>query len=470
MISWINHQTVGTAWSEGIGTDMGTSTTNNYLSHNAIEYTISCILDVAGLPEDRYAVKGGSAFVEGMAIVFSVSQYEDQRRLFEGSAPFTLVDSFDGKAKVPLFGADAFSKWEDSKLTILADVVTISFALLSRCEEVVNKNRDRYNRFLYKDSLSAKYGFIGIPLVDEYAMLLKRELEAHGFGNLFKERKPNIVPTTDVDEIWRFRSLGCSLKSIVGGDLFIRKSPKTAILSCKELALARCKPERDPYYKACLQLMQVSLENGLSHIFYFLGYGDYNKRHYNVSHPSVHNLMMEMQKAGCVVGFHGGFGTCDSFSEFSKQKARVDAALGKGTTMLRHHYLCFDASASPRIWDGNGIKEDQTLSFPDHEGFRCGTCHPYHLYDFAADSPLAVVERPLILMDQTVLSYRRLTIEAALDSARMLRGRVFAVGGDFVILWHNGCLGRGMEKWYRDFYIRFIKESAEVLHNQEKVD
>ena len=445
-------------------------TAGSGLTENAIRYTIICILNIAGVPAEQYSVDGNVAKFEKFSIRFSVMSSEEIKDFFAGEAPVKYINSFDGQVEIPLFGSQNFYAWQGTELLICADILTASFALLSRYEEIICKKRDQYGRFSFCDSLAKKYGFIDLPIVDEYAMLLRLELEKHGLKGQLKSRKANFVPTHDVDEIWRFHSLPASIKSILGGDIILRKSLKIALHSIKELAFSRLKPERDPYYLACRRLMDISLKNGLISTFYFLGYGDEKDRRYDIMQPSVHQLMKEIDRNHCVVGFHGGFGTYNDGDVYTAQKSRVNQAYGQNTRVGRQHYLCFDAGKTPKIWEENGIREDQTLSFFDREGFRCGTCHPYPLYDFKEDHPLSVIERPLLLMDGTVREYRHLSIEEALSSARTIWERVLAVRGDFVILWHNNSIGRGMETWFEKFYCKFLGECAQQLKEQKDVE
>ena len=47
----------------------------------------------------------------------------------------------------------------------------------------------------------------------------------------------------------------------------------------------------------------------------------------------------------------------------------------------RQHYLRWKSPDTWRILEKTGLKYDVTLSFADHEGFRCGICFPYKPFD-----------------------------------------------------------------------------------------
>ena len=60
---------------------------------------------------------------------------------------------------------------------IHADIIASTFFLITRYEEMIRRNiRDEHGRFLGKESLPYKAGFIRRPIVDEYRLLLHRWL------------------------------------------------------------------------------------------------------------------------------------------------------------------------------------------------------------------------------------------------------------------------------------------------------
>ena len=83
---------------------------------------------------------------------------------------------------------------------------------------------------------------------------------------------------------------------------------------------------------------------------------------------------------------------------------------------------------------------DSTLGFADRAGFRCGVCFEYSLYDVAAREPLKLRERPLIVMECSVIDERYMafgTGERAFETMVGLRRECERYNGDFTLLWHN---------------------------------
>ena len=91
-----------------------------------------------------------------------------------------------------------------------------------------------------------------------------------------------------------------------------------------------------------------------------------------------------------------------------------------------------------RLWAYAGMAFDSTLTYADRPGFRCGTCHPYPVYDVAAGEPLPLVEFPLIAMDSTLYShlYCAMSPSEGRQTILQLGARCSAVGGVFSMLVH----------------------------------
>ena len=109
-----------------------------------------------------------------------------------------------------------------------------------------------------------------------------------------------------------------------------------------------------------------------------------------------------------------------------------------------------------------GLAYDSTMTYADHEGFRCGTCHPFHPFDTAQDRELDLWEVPLVVMDGTLCNYRDLTTEQGAARILELARRCKQVEGTFTLLWHNSSITGSWEEWF-DMYARVLKRISQML-------
>lgn len=413
------------------------------LTSNAITYTLRRIAEIA-FPslECNFALSPEPQILlpDGISVAFPTPTDANVQDLLSGNALYSEVMSFDGKVGVKVFFLAPDKKMfscDGRKITANADILSTVFVLLSRYEEFVSHSMDKYGRFEYANSISCRYEIVYIPIVDEYAMLLRKELSANFPDIWIRPRQYRLIPTHDIDFLVRFRSLGQSFKTI-GGDLLVRKSMRKMLNSLSLFFKSRHNCENDPYVAAFLKLVEIAKVKKLDSRFYFkaLKKGDRDCT-YDIFSKAARLCIELAKKNGVGVGLHGGFYSYDNQLEMQYEKLNLESVFDGKISCVRQHFLRFKSSLTPEIWNATGFSNDSTLGFAEHEGFRCGTCHPYPLFDFEADKEMNVVESPLIAMDTTLLQYRSLSDDDALESLCRLNERCKAVEGDFVFLWHN---------------------------------
>jgi len=182
------------------------------------------------------------------------------------------------------------------------------------------------------------------------------------------------------------------------------------------------------------------------------------------------------------VGLHGSFDSYNNTEKFSTEKKRLENVAGTKIDSCRQHYLRFNlarnlqgepldvsqnlaTSRTPefnltttlQVWRSCGIEHDYTLGYAEQPGFRCGTCHPYPLYDIENDFATDIIEHPLIVMDGSIFDYLKLSEEDGYTLVSQLYRRCKAVEGDFTILWHNHVLGRQFSSYYQKIYLRLLQ-------------
>ena len=84
---------------------------------------------------------------------------------------------------------------------------------------------------------------------------------------------------------------------------------------------------------------------------------------------------------------------------------------------------------------------DSSLGYFDSPGFRCGTCHEFEMFDPIAQKRLNIIQRPLIVMDVSIMHYLGLDLsKEGLELISDLVQKCKNVNGIFTLLWHNNYL------------------------------
>jgi hypothetical protein len=182
---------------------------------------------------------------------------------------------------------------------------------------------------------------------------------------------------------------------------------------------------------------------------------------YRLLAPMIRQSIEDLQVQGFEIGLHAGYHTLNNPERLMEEKARLDEVLGRTHYGGRQHYLRFQAPHTWRHWEQAGLLYDSTMTYADHEGFRCGTCHPYRPFDIEQNRELNLWELPLLAMEQTLSQYRGLAPAATETAILALAQRCQQVGGTFTLLWHNSSLDGDWQPW-AEMYQRVLRSLAEM--------
>jgi hypothetical protein len=337
---------------------------------------------------------------------------------------------------------------ENTELGI--DVFGSAFVLLSRCEELVRRERDAHDRLPVEVSLAGQAGFVERPLVDETLELLWTLIDTAAAGSVARRRDAFRVQIEhDVDA--PFKYLFCNVPALLRTEASALLRRQEAPSLHRNVALWRRVRHgdllADPYNSFDFLMAQSEARGWLSS-FYFIAERPAGWRDglYEIDHPAISALLRSMWARGHTIGLHGSYASATSDTQLAREKQRLEAACapfappGWRVERSRQHYLRFDAGRSPGAWAAAGIRLDLSLSFAQQAGFRCGTSRRFGLFDLRRRVPLPVDEQPLIAMDTSLLHYQGLAAAAVPARVDRLARRVAAYGGCFVLLWHNSML------------------------------
>jgi hypothetical protein len=347
------------------------------------------------------------------------------------------------------------------------DLLGSIFFVLTRYEELAFEPRDGYGRFAARQSLAGRQGFIERPVANEYLEILWNLL-AELCPNLTRsKRRYRLVPTHDVDSPSGAAHYSVAeLAHALGGDLLKRRSASLAL----RRVIAACTapfgaPRLDPHDTFDF-IMRESERAGVRSAFYFIcGHsGGRIDGNYDIDEPWIGRLLARIGAAGHELGLHPSFNTWTDPDAVGREFDRLVAAAKRQHIVQdawggRQHFLRWQVPATWRCWAAAKLSYDSSVGFADHVGFRSGTCYPHAVYDARARQPIALIERPLVAMEGSLLQrdYMNLPLAAAvarmIDLARTCR----RYDGEFVFLWHNHFL---IEKAQRAAYRTFLAEAA----------
>lgn len=271
------------------------------------------------------------------------------------------------------------------------DIFEMIFFHFSRYEERRHKFSDYLTtRYEFEKKLAlVKFGLEKIPVVDE---LIAAFIEVVT-GRKEKFEKP-ISLSHDIDYIQKFKSPFSIIRK-VAGHFRHRKS----LLGFGYLwqsymdYLLRGKDGFDTFD------WMLSKKNIDKSIYFLVGGVHKEDNEYDLKGRTFQKALKLSKERQYKIGIHPSYESWNDLVLIRAEKEKLEDEVGEEIVMSRQHFLNFDIDITPKILESIGIKEDSSLGFARHTGYRCGTGFPYNLYDFKHEKAFDVVERPMVFMD-----------------------------------------------------------------------
>ena len=347
-----------------------------------------------------------------------------------------------------LYGAAGIKEINET-ITIQADLIASSFFMLSRWEEVVDDDLDLHDRCQGKNSIAYKNNFLHRPIVNEYAEVLWSIFTKAGYtGKRSKHSYSNVI-THDVDQPYQWPDWNTSIKHL-GGDLIKRRDLSLATSNLKSFYRTKIHGDQDPFDQH-QYLLDLADKNNYKACFNFI---ISNRSRYDqalsMHDPRLKSLIDRIEAAGHQIGYHPGYNVHLDQNIFNEELALLQTLVKQDIISGRQHFLRFKTPDTWRLWDKSGMQWESTMGYSDLPGFRCGTCYTYTVFDCKARKKLSIKEKPLILMDATLVYYQK---SIDLDSLYALKNQCKKHHGEWVTIWHNDLVKHPMLKDFESLCI-----------------
>jgi len=369
-----------------------------------------------------------------------------------------VSNKFLKEENIPVIYGDRNLNITDNIITCGIDIFASSFFMLTRWEEYVNNEKDTHNRFPATESLALKNNFLDRPVVNEYIEMLKNMLLLLDNSLSFKTYEYKLILTHDIDHIYAWDSFKKFALNLAR-DLIKRTSIKNFFNSIIYYVQVKLKIKNDPY-DTYDYIMNLSESVGVKSYFFFMAEGltSYDN-HYKSSSKEAKEIVSNILSRGHHVGIHPTYNAYNNKEQFTKEKKELERNFNTKITFGREHYLRFELPTTWKIWEDNGMLWDSTMNYTDRDGFRCGICYEYPLFNILARKPLRLREKPLIVMDANTID--ELSPTEMERSIKDLIIKVKKYNGEFVFLWHNSSYDTVKWQKYKSVYKNIINHHKE---------
>jgi len=353
------------------------------------------------------------------------------------------------------------SDWEDTKgffyigekSALPFDIFAASFYLLSRYEEYLPHVNDQYGRFSATESIAYKNGFLHQPVVDIWAYKFKDRMSKQYPEFEFPKRSYKIKPIIDVPSAYIFKLKG--LMRTFGGTVKDLSELKLKRLYYRYMVMLGFK--HDPY-DTFKYIVNKQRQTKFKFLFFFL-IGDYSTYDKGIN-PNKKAFVSLIKRVAdyCKVGLKASYFAIHDFAILKKEKQKMEAITNRSLLASRNSFSKLNLPESYRNLIELEIKEDYTMGYVNHIGFRAGSCTPFLFYDLDYE-----VQTPLKIWSYNLMDYALLKTQSLLDKKKELTqiiNEIKKVDGEFVPVFHNYTFSE-LERWkgFKELF-NMILESA----------
>ena len=352
---------------------------------------------------------------------------------------------------IGIYGTTDFIE-NTNKIYCGIDIFASAFFMLTRWEEYVIEKKNNLGRVDEFELLALKHGFFRNPVVNEYAELLRAFLNKLGYKIKFSKERFKIKLTHDVD--WVYLSTQKELffnlkKRIVIKDQFL-KSLKI-FFNYYHYKIRGINPF-DPFD----EIMDIADQYNLDVAFYFkaseLGEQGFT---YNISDERAFNMVQKIETRGYEVGFHPSENTVSNDVQFNEEASRLNCFLKEPMQGGRNHGLFYNNKTFLQ-WERIGFKYDSGMGFQFTNGFRCGICDNFPVFDIFTRRQLALRELPFVAMDTVVIRQKTTPNNMYRDVIGLIN-IVKKYGGNVALNWHTNLVNSIDLKKYKASYFAILK-------------
>ncbi len=155
----------------------------------------------------------------------------------------------------------------------------------------------------------------------------------------------------------------------------------------------------------------------------------------------LRDVLPTLVAGGWEVGMHGSIASAFDVEIARTERLRLCEAAGTEVTSGRQHYLNFDIRSTPLIHEAAGLLTDSTLgSNVLPECHRIGTGLPFPMFHLLEDRPLNLVQVPLTIHDNPLLSAADGDAARAVEIATRQMKSAAERGGMVTLLFHPNYL------------------------------
>ncbi|HET8754200.1 MAG TPA: polysaccharide deacetylase family protein, partial [Salinimicrobium sp.] len=297
---------------------------------------------------------------------------------------------------------------------------------LSRYEEYLPHVKDKEGKFPASESLAYREGFLLIPVIDVWALKLKKILQERYPEYNFLLKKAETENVIAVTEAFCYRKKGI-VRAVLGFfmDIFQLKV-KYVVDRFKVMTGFK----KDPFdnYNAIIKFLK-KYKIRLKFMFQISDFSTYDR---NINHNRLEFQSLIKSVADYAeVGLQPGFYANQSMEVLKQEKMRLENILKRTVESVLNNKYNLLLPDAYKIMAELEFKRDYSMGYPQTFGFRAGTCSPFLFYDihFEVTTPLQINPYAINIKATSGLTESDIDnkINTIMENVKFVKGKLVAI-------------------------------------------
>jgi hypothetical protein len=328
------------------------------------------------------------------------------------------------------------------------DIFAATFYLITRYEEYLPHEKDKYGRYAHRNSIAYKENFLNIPLVNIWLNSFSVILQQRFPTLIFQLSTFNFQPSYDIDMAWSYREKGF-VRNTLG---FIKKP------SIKRLTTLLGKND-DPF--DCYNFLdELHTQYNLKPLYFFLvakENGQYDKNILPDNEAMQELIKTHAEKYD--IGIHPSWKSYDAIEILKEEKEVLENISAIEIKSSRQHFIKFDLPEGYKRLIEVEVKNEYSMGYGTINGFRASVASSFWWYDLTNEKITTLRIHPFCFMDANCYYQQKLSINESFEELMHYYNENKKVNGEMITIFHNSILGSGKEfDGWSDLYKKFISQ------------
>lgn len=361
---------------------------------------------------------------------------------------FNFFEVFGYKGIFPTYGGD-----------FPFDIFSAVFYFISRYEEYLPHEKDKYGRYSHLNSLAYREKFLDVPLVDIWLFHFRKALVKKYPEIQLKKRSFSFLPTYDIDIAYSYSAKGRK-RSLAGSLKALATLRFGALWRRFQVLQGKLKDPFDAY-----SWLDALHKSGKHKPVYFFLVADKNRKFDKNILPEEPLLQQLIKRTATnyQVGIHPGWNTYGDLEAIKSECETLKKLSGITAIHSRQHYIRMNLPETYHQLMDAGIKEDYSMGYGTINGFRASCSLPFYFYDLLQEKQFPLLVHPFCFMDANAYYQQKLSTEKTAELLNSYADILMKHQGVLTTIWHNQFLGtEKLFAGWREVYEQLFKKLSVV--------